>query len=73
MPDDSLSTQEYFEALEVLNQYEFMAKATPSAEQEGIAENADAALEPPEEGDTLVDADNLSEAETEELNSVRTR
>lgn len=64
--------QEYFEALEVLNHYEFAARSTLPDEQGILAETADGNQEPPEEADTG-DADFLSEAEGEEIDQPRTR
>ncbi|KAJ7547513.1 hypothetical protein O6H91_08G089100 [Diphasiastrum complanatum] len=67
-----MTSEEYFEALEVLNQHEFIARAT-SPEEQDLAERMDGAQGPPEEGDFLVDVDTQSEVEGEELDQPRIR
>jgi hypothetical protein len=65
--------QEYFEALEVLSQHEYLARVTTLERQESLAEMVDGIPESPEEGDYTGDTNMLSEAEGEELDQPRTR
>ncbi|KAL3676842.1 hypothetical protein R1sor_026790 [Riccia sorocarpa] len=67
-----LTNEEYFEALEVLNQHDFIAKSTSSEDTVGLSDR-DGGQEPPEEGDITVDGELLSEAEIDELDQPRTR
>ncbi|CAM6092140.1 unnamed protein product [Calypogeia fissa] len=64
---------EYFEALEVLNQHEFISRSTPAEESDGYSDRDDAAHEPPEEGDVPIDGELLSEAEGDDLDQPRNR
>eukprot|EP01018_Ginkgo_biloba_P032283 Gb_09116 [translate_table: standard] len=68
-----LTNEEYFEALEVLNQHEFMVKGMTSEDLEALGEEADGAQEPPEEPDLPGDTDILSEVEGEEYDRPRAR
>lgn len=65
--------QEYFEALEVLNQHEYLARVTTLESQESLAERVDGIPDSPEEGDYTGDTDILSEAEGEDFEQPRTR
>lgn len=67
-----VTNEDYYEALEVLNQHDFIAKATSPEELEVLAERAECTQDPPEESDILVDAEN-SEAEGEDYELPRTR
>ncbi|BBN19959.1 hypothetical protein MPTK1_8g15240 [Marchantia polymorpha subsp. ruderalis] len=68
-----LTNEEYFEALEVLNQHDFIAKSTTTEDQDGLSDREDGGQEPPEEGDIPVDAELMSEADIDELDQPRTR
>lgn len=61
-----VTNEDYFEALEVLNQHEFITKATSPEELEILAERAECTQEPPEEGE-------LSEVEGEDYEQPRNR
>lgn len=63
--------QEYFEALEVLNQHDFISKSTTAEDSDGYSDRDDASHEPPE--DVPVDGELLSEAEGDEFEQPRTR
>ncbi|KAL2608829.1 hypothetical protein R1flu_027402 [Riccia fluitans] len=67
-----LTNEEYFEALEVLNQHDFIAKSTSTEDTDGLSDR-DGGLEPPEEGDITVDGELFSEAEVDDLDQPRTR
>ncbi|KAH9572060.1 hypothetical protein CY35_02G126900 [Sphagnum magellanicum] len=68
-----ITNEEYFEALEVLSQHEYLARVTTLERQESLAEMVDGIPESPEEGDYTGDTNMLSEAEGEELDQPRTR
>ncbi|KAH7365710.1 hypothetical protein KP509_18G041900 [Ceratopteris richardii] len=61
-PSDA-TNEDYYEALEVLNQHEFIAKSTAPEENEVLGERIDYSQEPPEEGDLSNDTDNVSEGD----------
>ncbi|KAH9302595.1 hypothetical protein KI387_014178, partial [Taxus chinensis] len=69
----NLTNEEYFEALEVLNQHDYTVKGIASQELEALGEEVDPTQEPPEEPDLVGDADILSEQEGEEYDCPRTR
>ncbi|GLJ22527.1 hypothetical protein SUGI_0424110 [Cryptomeria japonica] len=69
----NLTNEEYFEALEVLNQHDYMVKGIASQELEELGEEVDLTEEPPEIPDLQGDADILSEPEGEEYVFPRTR
>ena len=64
--------KDYFEALEVLNQHEFISKSKSEVDLEIPAEKFEYSEEPPEEGDSI-DIENLSEVEAEDYEQPRTR
>jgi hypothetical protein len=68
-----VTNEEYFEALEVLNQHEYLARVTTLESQESLAERVDGVPDSPEEGDYTGDTDILSEAEGEDFEQPRTR
>jgi hypothetical protein len=68
-----VTNEEYFEALEVLNQHEYLARVTTLESQESLAERVDGIPDSPEEGDYTGDTDILSEAEGEDFEQPRTR
>lgn len=68
-----VTNEDYYEALEVLNQHDFIAKSMLREELEVLAERDEFTQEPPEESDLSIDAENLSEAEGEDYEHPRTR
>eukprot|EP00250_Pteridium_aquilinum_P002584 c12805_g1_i1 orf=179-3232(+) len=71
-PSD-VTNEDYYEALEVLNQHEFIAKSTSPEELEILGERAEYSQEPPEEGDLSNDTENCSEVEGDEYEQPRIR
>lgn len=73
MAPSDVTNEDYYEALEVLNQHEFIAKSTTLEELEILGERAEYNQEPPEEGDLSIDTENLSEVEGEDYEQPRAR
>ncbi|MCO5614179.1 hypothetical protein L7F22_068460 [Adiantum nelumboides] len=71
-PSDA-TNEDYYEALEVLNQHEFIAKSTSPEELELLGERIEYCQEPPEEGDLSNDTENLSEVEGDDYEQPRSR
>ncbi|XP_024380359.1 uncharacterized protein [Physcomitrium patens] len=65
-----VGNEEYFEALEVLNHHEFVARSTSTEEHENLLK---ASKQEPSEEAEIGDADFLSEAEGEEIDQPRRR
>ncbi|MCO5593728.1 hypothetical protein L7F22_047745 [Adiantum nelumboides] len=71
-PSDA-TNEDYYEALEVLNQHEFIAKSTSPEELELLGERIEYCQEPPEEGDLSNESENLSEVEGDDYEQPRSR
>jgi hypothetical protein len=64
--------KDYFEALEVLNQHDFISKSRISVELETLGGRVEYSQEPPEECDSI-DSENLSEVDGEDSENPRAR
>lgn len=72
-PDLYMLLKDYYEALEVLNQHEFISKSVAREDVELLGEGIECSQEPLEEGDLSNDTENLSEVEGDDYENPRIR
>lgn len=71
-PSD-VTNEDYYEALEVLNQHEFISKSIAREDVELLGEGIEYSQEPLEEGDLCNDTESLSEVEGDDYENPRIR